>query len=117
MKVFVSTCLLCILFFTSCIFNTDPKPKPGKSNDSATTKSSTDNSSGDDHIVVDTGTVKGSQQNGNNNPASKKDTDNDGITDDADKCPDQKGPLSNNGCPVISNPPHHLPDLDTVAVH
>jgi hypothetical protein len=33
------------------------------------------------------------------------DTDGDGITDSLDKCPTDPGPVSNNGCPVIVNPP------------
>ena len=31
-----------------------------------------------------------------------KDTDGDGVNDDADKCINEKGPLSNFGCPVIA---------------
>jgi len=44
--------------------------------------------------------------NAPNNPVSDslrfKDTDGDGVTDDADKCINEKGPASNYGCPMIA---------------
>jgi hypothetical protein len=33
------------------------------------------------------------------------DTDGDGVTDDVDKCVNEAGPASNNGCPVVEPPP------------
>jgi hypothetical protein len=33
------------------------------------------------------------------------DTDGDGVTDDVDKCINEAGPASNNGCPVVESPP------------
>jgi serralysin len=33
------------------------------------------------------------------------DTDNDGVPDDIDQCPDQPGPATNNGCPIVTEQP------------
>jgi outer membrane protein OmpA-like peptidoglycan-associated protein len=36
-----------------------------------------------------------------NNGCPIKDKDNDGVADDKDKCPNEFGPVDNNGCPII----------------
>jgi outer membrane protein OmpA-like peptidoglycan-associated protein len=39
------------------------------------------------------------------------DRDNDGLTDQADKCPDQAGPIGNMGCPIADRDGDGIPDV------
>ena len=41
----------------------------------------------------------------NSSPPTTPDTDGDGVKDDVDKCVNESGPASNNGCPVVEQPP------------
>jgi hypothetical protein len=40
-----------------------------------------------------------------NSSPPPKDTDRDGVPDDVDKCVNDAGPASNNGCPIVESPP------------
>jgi outer membrane protein OmpA-like peptidoglycan-associated protein len=44
-------------------------------------------------------------------PVYNGDRDNDGLTDQADKCPDQAGPLGNMGCPIADRDGDGVPDV------
>lgn len=50
----------------------------------------------------------------------EKDSDNDGVPDDADKCPNEPGSKSNNGCPASPPPPPPsvgaTPDMETIDI-
>jgi outer membrane protein OmpA-like peptidoglycan-associated protein len=44
-------------------------------------------------------------------PVYNGDRDNDGLTDQADKCPDQPGPIGNMGCPIADRDGDGVPDV------
>jgi len=44
-------------------------------------------------------------------PVYNGDRDNDGLTDQADKCPDQAGPIGNMGCPIADRDGDGVPDV------
>ncbi len=48
----------------------------------------------------------------NNSEEIHSDSDNDGITDDKDDCPKDKGPKSNNGCPFYDSDEDGVLDKD-----
>ncbi|MBL7743880.1 MAG: hypothetical protein JNN00_10445 [Chitinophagaceae bacterium] len=114
MKFLLPAFVLFTFLLTSCIFDTDPKPKPGT--DSQTGTEATTTPATEPHIVVDTPGAKESQGKDSIVLPSQRDSDKDGINDDVDKCPSEKGPASNKGCPVISTVTP-LPAIDTIAVH
>ena len=50
-------------------------------------------------------------------PPPPADTDGDGVTDDVDKCVNEAGPASNNGCPVVEPPPRPDTRIPNVCAH
>lgn len=44
-------------------------------------------------------------------PPPPTDTDGDGVADGTDGCPNEPGPASNNGCPVVNPPPAETPGV------
>jgi outer membrane protein OmpA-like peptidoglycan-associated protein len=44
-------------------------------------------------------------------PVYNGDRDNDGLTDQVDKCPDQAGPIGNMGCPIADRDGDGVPDV------
>jgi hypothetical protein len=120
--------IACNFFITSCIFSSDPKP--GTSAAEPTTDSPGTPGNSRDPTPPAQPPVSIPRNEPGKTPDT--DTDEDGVNDKLDKCPDVAGPASNNGCPVKGNErtpgnpggsirdiqrPARLPDLDTTVVN